>query len=111
MDQESKDQWVARAAQQLGLDPEDILEIVVVFFHKTQSDLIEIAAACDTGTIDTITRLAHGIKGAARNMACTEIGDKAEALESYAHAGDITGVRAELAVLSQVVESRKDFVG
>jgi HPt (histidine-containing phosphotransfer) domain-containing protein len=98
---DQKEDWLNRMTATLAVDPEDLIEIAAMFFEGIEERLDNIAEAGHSGDIETMTRLAHGLKGDAANIGFTDISKIARDLEHQGRAravenfdGQIDALRA-----------------
>ncbi len=78
---QQKEEWLNRMVETLAVDPEDLVEIAAMFFENIDERLDNIDAAGTSGDMETLTRLAHGLKGDAANMGFVDISSVARDLE------------------------------
>lgn len=81
-----KEEWLNRMTATLAVDPEDLIEIAAMFFENVEERLDKIGAAGQSGDIEELTRLAHGLKGDAANIGFTDISKIARDLEHQGRA-------------------------
>ncbi|MEM9488032.1 MAG: Hpt domain-containing protein, partial [Myxococcota bacterium] len=64
----SREEWLAEMVEILGVDPEDVLEVTGMFFDGIEERLYAIYQAHESGDLEEVTRLVHGLKGDAANI-------------------------------------------
>jgi HPt (histidine-containing phosphotransfer) domain-containing protein len=94
-----KEDWLTRMTARLEVDPEDLLEIAAMFFENIEERVDKIAAAGHAEDIDTMTRLAHGLKGDAANLGLTDISKIARELEQQGKARAVVNFDEQIAAL------------
>lgn len=82
--------------------------LIVKFCRKITADLESMSAGATASDADQVGRLAHGLKGAAANVACKEIRELAEQLEALGRAGDLSRAPA---LLHQLEEAHRKLMG
>jgi len=82
------------AMQQLDGDAELLQEIVEIFVETAPEQLQGIAGAIDSGDVDQVALVAHGMKGGASNFCAGRFVESARALEMLAKGGSLDGARA-----------------
>ena len=59
---------ITEQAKSLGLEKSEYLELLDIFIKSTDSDLIKLEEAVDSGRSKEVRQLSHHIKGAACNL-------------------------------------------
>ena len=108
---ENKEEWMQRMVDMLGVDPEDIMEVAEMFYDEIDDELASIRSAYEEGDIETLSRLAHGLKGSSANMGFESISELAKKLEIEAKAGAVISFDAQLQLIAEAVADRRAFVG
>jgi HPt (histidine-containing phosphotransfer) domain-containing protein len=96
---DQKEDWLNRMTATLAVDPEDLIEIAAMFFEGIEERLDSIAEAGHSGDIETMTRLAHGLKGDAANIGFTDISKIARDLEHQGRARAVENFDEQLEAL------------
>lgn len=96
---DQKEDWLNRMTATLAVDPEDLIEIAAMFFEGIEERLASIAEAGHSGDIETMTRLAHGLKGDAANIGFTDISKIARDLEHQGRARAVENFEEQLEAL------------
>ena len=76
--------------------------LIVKFCHKVAADMERLGTAIHDA--DQVGRLAHGLKGTAANVACEQIRQLAERLETLARSSDLQEAPALLSRLEQTYQ-------
>jgi HPt (histidine-containing phosphotransfer) domain-containing protein len=108
---ESRQEWLEKISERYGLNEEDIIEIIVLFFESFDEDLTEIKQAYDTGGMDEFIRLTHGIKGAAASIGLDEVADIARDLESQGRDNEVSNFSANIDNLIDEVNDCRQLLG
>ena len=106
----SRQEWLEKNIERHGLDEEDIIEIVELFFENLDEGLAEIKQAYDTGVMDEFVRLIHGIKGAAASIGLDEVADIAHELEGQGKDKALTNFSASFDNLIDKVEDHRQLL-
>jgi signal transduction histidine kinase/CheY-like chemotaxis protein len=93
--------------ERFGGDDESYHQILRSFVKNTPSLLVT-AKAVSRETLGDYSIAVHGIKGSGRSICAGEVGEKAEALEKAAKAGDLEYVTKNNAPFIEVVEKMID---
>jgi HPt (histidine-containing phosphotransfer) domain-containing protein len=97
-------------AADIGLEEEEILELVELFFETSTSDLDRLKKAVDQNDVKTVAETAHSIKGAAANMRLHEIYEPARQIEKDANEKILDGVMAHVALIDQELQKISTFL-
>ena len=97
-------------AADIGLDEEEMLELVELFFETSKSDLERLIKAMAQNDVKTIAETAHSIKGAAGNMRFQEIYELARQIEKNANENILDGVMANVASIDQELQKISTFI-
>jgi HPt (histidine-containing phosphotransfer) domain-containing protein len=103
-----KEEWLNRMTATLAVDPEDLIEIAAMFFENIEERLDSIAAAGQSGDIETLTRLAHGLKGDAANIGFTDISKIAKNLEHQGRARAVENFDEQLEALRAATSATRE---
>ncbi len=90
-----------RLAHHLGMEEEEVLELVSLFVDITQKDLGKIRKSILDNAAPDAASAAHSIKGAAANLGFDHIADLATSMEQRAREGRLTGI---LPLVDQVAQ-------
>jgi signal transduction histidine kinase/CheY-like chemotaxis protein len=105
---------IRRGMQRFGGDEHSFLKVLRTFASSTRPLLEEIGKVRQDALAEYAV-VVHGIKGASRGVCADMLGDKAEALEQAAKAGDFGFVRANnpvfLEVARQLVADIENLLG
>jgi HPt (histidine-containing phosphotransfer) domain-containing protein len=97
-------------AADIGLDEEEMLELVELFFETSISDLERLKKALDQNDAMTVAEAAHSIKGASGNMRFEEIYELARQIEKNANKKILDGVMANVASIDQELQKISTFI-
>lgn len=107
----NKEQWLTEMSEELGIDPEDVLEVAGMFFENIDARLSAIESAHGGGDLGELCRLAHGLKGDAANMRFAETSQLARTLEMQCRAGGVVDFEAQLGAIRQAIREQKRILG
>jgi HPt (histidine-containing phosphotransfer) domain-containing protein len=99
----SKEQWLAEVTEALGLEPEDVLDVAVMFFVAIDERLDNMDRAYKAGDMNVLCRLAHGLKGDAASMRFLESSQLARELEMQSRAGTVHDFQGQLEGLREAL--------
>ena len=97
-------------AADIGLDEEEMLELVELFFETSTSDLERLKKALDQNDAKTVAEAAHSIKGAAGNMRFEEIYEQTRQIEKNANEEILGGLMANVASIDQELQKISTFI-
>lgn len=86
-----EDEFLGALSERIGA--ETLRDIVTGFRESTRDRLAELQSAVDTGSCETVARLAHQINGSAQTLAAPMLARAAEDLERAAATGSTAGLR------------------
>jgi histidine phosphotransfer protein HptB len=89
--------------ESLGLDEEEYLEMIDLFFESGGADLKKIEAAVAEGDAERGYAASHSLKGSAGSLGLTKVYEKTILLDDKLRRGDLDGV-AEM-----VISLRKEY--
>lgn len=96
----------------LGLDQEELAEILSLFVETTLKDLDALGQAIEAGDPDSVVQCSHSIKGASANLGLEEISSAARAIEMKARRGVLEGaVDGSSFIRDEVVMLREAATG
>jgi len=93
-------------AENLGLEDDEIREIVELFLETCAVDLRKLRSAMDEGDTQQVAKAAHSIKGAAGNLGFIEVFETAKEIEEKAGNDRLEG----MAESAQVLKKRLDVI-
>ncbi|GAB4563149.1 MAG: hypothetical protein Tsb0020_12080 [Haliangiales bacterium] len=102
---DAKEEWLNRMTEMLAVDPEDLLEIAGMFFETIEERIDSIEASGRTGDLDTMTRLAHGLKGDAANIGFVDVAAVARDLEHQGRKQEVTNLEEQVASLRKATRA------
>lgn len=103
-----KEEWLERMTATLAVDPEDLLEIAEMFFDGIDERVDNIASAGQADDLDTMTRLAHGLKGDAANIGFNDISQIAKSLEHQGRAHAVESFDEQVAALRVATRAMRE---
>jgi HPt (histidine-containing phosphotransfer) domain-containing protein len=77
----------------LGLDIEDVKELLELYVGATSSDLKAMQEAIDNNDVDIIHKRAHSIKGASGNLGLTDFYELAKEIDDKARTDKLNGLK------------------
>lgn len=83
---------IERLAENLGLDVEDINELMELYVKTTSSDLEGLRAAISAGDAEEVSMRAHSIKGASGNLGLNEMYELAKEIDDRARQNALNGL-------------------
>ncbi len=96
--------------EKLGMNAEEIKELVSLFVETCREDLQRMAAAVNDNDARSVSEAAHSIKGAAGNMRFEQIFELAQSIEKDARQRVLAGVRSRMdEIRSAIMEIGKHF--
>ena len=99
-------------AQSLGLEKDEFLEVLTLFFEVSSSDLQNLESGLEKEDPKLVSDAAHSIKGAAMNLGLTDISDIAKGVEMNARESNLNGALEASQVIRQKLEEiQNDFNG
>ena len=97
-------------AADIGLDEEEVLELVELFFETSMSELEKLKKAMNQNDTETVAETAHSIKGAAGNMRFEEIYELASQIEKNANEKILDGLMANVVSIDQELQKISTFI-
>ena len=96
--------------ERLGLDVEDIRELLELYVETTTSDLAQLKGAIETKDAELAHAKAHSIKGASGNLGLDEMYELAKEIDDRARANSLDGLEKMVHVFQKKFNSFvKDF--
>jgi HPt (histidine-containing phosphotransfer) domain-containing protein len=89
------------------LMPEELRELLVVYFDHAESQLPILAEAAQRRALATVSEVAHSIKGASLSIGAARAATIAAEIEADATAGALTHATAQVAALERAVADTK----
>jgi len=94
-----------KIAEKLGLDVEDIIELLELYVETTTSDLAQLKGAIETKDAELTHAKAHSIKGASGNLGLDEIYELAKEIDDLARVNSLDGLEDMVQVLQEKFNS------
>ena len=91
--------------ERLGLDVEDIRELLELYVETTTSDLAQLKGAIETKDAELAHAKAHSIKGASGNLGLDEMYELAKEIDDPARANSLDGLKNIVQVLQETFNS------
>ena len=91
-------------AENLGLEKDELQEIVELFLETSASDLHKLRSAIDQGDTQQMVEAAHSIKGASGNLGFMAISEKAKDVEMKAREKDLSGANEAIENIKKEVD-------
>ncbi len=86
-------------AQELGLEPDEIRELLVIFIETSESDIDKLQQAIVEGDTKRVADAAHSIKGASANLGFMDIFSVAKNLEQKARKNGLEDLTDEVLII------------
>jgi len=90
-----------KIAERLGLDVEDIRELLELYVETTTSDLAQLKRAIETKDAELAHAKAHSIKGASGNLGLDEMYELAKEIDDRARVNSLDGLEDMVQVLQE----------
>lgn len=94
-----------KLAERLGLDVEDIRELLELYVETTTSDLAELKEAFEAKDARLVHEKAHSIKGASGNLGLDEMYNPAKEIDDLARVNSLDGLENMVQVLQEKFNS------
>ncbi len=91
----------AEFEEQLGFDPELVVEIIDLFLSDCDQQVAKMSACLESGDLLTLSRVAHSLKGSLGSLYATQAATRAQQLETAGKAGIRDSAAAALRELEQ----------
>ena len=91
-------------ADRVGLEEEDYVEMLELFFQQTDLDLKKLEEAWINGEVLQLSRAAHALKGASGNLRLMEIYEEAGRLEKLGKENDLEASRLLIQSLREKID-------
>ena len=86
-------------ALELGMEQDEMSELLVIFIESSESDLVKLQQALIEGDAKQVADAAHSIKGASANLGFMDIFSVAKNLEQKARENSLEGLADEVHIL------------
>ena len=86
-------------AEELGLEPDEIRELLVIFIETSESDIDRLQQAIVEGDAKRVADAAHSIKGASANLGFMELSSFAKNLEQNARKNNLEDLTDEVLII------------
>jgi len=96
---------IKKAADNLGLDESEYIEIVQLFVKVSNEDLQTLKSAIEAKNASLVFETSHSIKGAAINLGFQEIAEIAKKMESNARRNCLDGSNRNYNLLKCQIKS------
>ena len=80
---------IKQVASQLGLDEEDIYDVVALFIKTAPSDLMKLISAYNAKNMVQIEEAAHSLKGSTSTLGFSDISKEAQLIMRQSRQNDI----------------------
>jgi HPt (histidine-containing phosphotransfer) domain-containing protein len=98
-------------ASNLGLDKEDLDELLEIFTSSSFSDLEKINYGLKENNAENVSQAAHSIKGASGNLGFQTIASLAEDIEMAAKAGETNGLKEKADIILEELKKIETAIG
>ena len=96
---------IDKLAERLGLDVEDIIELLELYMETTTSDLAQLKGAIEVKDAQLAHAKAHSIKGASGNLGLDEIYELAKEIDDIARVNALDGLKDMVQILEEKFNS------
>ena len=94
-----------KLAERLGLDVEDIRELLELYVETTTSDLAELKEAIEAKDARLVHEKAHSIKGSSGNLGLDEMYELAKEIDDRARGNSLDGLNEMIQALEKKFNS------
>ena len=94
-----------KMAEKLGLDVEDIQELLELYVETTASDLAELKGAIEAKDAQLAHAKAHSIKGGSGNLGLDKMYELAKEIDDIARVNSLDGLESRVENLQQTFDS------
>ena len=94
-----------KLAERLGLDEEDIKELLELYMEVTASDLAELKEAIDAKDAQLAHAKAHSIKGGSGNLGLDKMYEMAKEIDDLARTNCLDGLESLVEILQETFNS------
>jgi len=90
-------------ADNLGLEEEDIFELVELFIETCSTDIPQLEEAIERNNFQAVVELSHSLKGASGNLGFMNIFEMAGGIEDRAREKLLDGARSTVRAIREMV--------
>ena len=94
-----------KLAERLGLDVEDIEELLELYVETTASDLAELKGAIEAKDAQLAHAKAHSIKGGSGNLGLDIMYELAKEIDDRARVNHLDGLESKVQILQETFKS------
>ena len=91
-------------AENLGLEEEEYLELLELFFETMASNLDRLQSGLVAGNSGEVSEVAHTIKGSSANLGLMEIAQSAKGIEERARQNNLEGAADAVETIRRACE-------
>jgi HPt (histidine-containing phosphotransfer) domain-containing protein len=88
-------------ALELGMEQDEMRELLVIFIESSESDLVKLKQALIEGDAKQVADAAHSIKGSSANLGFMDIFSVAKNLEQKARENSLEGLADEVLIIKE----------
>ena len=92
-------------AESIGFEVEEYRQFLDILVSSTEKDIAALQHALDSANADAAREAAHSIKGAAANLALTELSETARSIEDLARKNLLQEIPTHVRTLEQNLRS------
>ena len=96
-------------SRKLGLEEDEYLELVELFFETSKADLKNLRSAINKKDMEMIAEIAHSLKGAAMNLGLDEFIELAKTIEKTARDGELEETAMTVETFQEKLDNSGDF--
>ena len=96
-------------SRKLGLEENEYLELVELFFETSKADLKNLRSAINKKDMEMIAEIAHSLKGAAMNLGLDEFIELAKTIEKTARDGALEETAMTVEIFQEKLDNSGDF--
>lgn len=100
---------IKKMSKKLGLEEDEYLELVELFFETSRSELKNLQFAINNKNMEMIAGIAHSLKGAAMNLGLQELLELAKIIEKTARDGDLEETAKTAEIFQENLDNFGDF--
>ncbi len=101
---------ISELSKRLGLEKEEYLELVELFFETSISDMDRLQGAIDRGDAEEAARASHSLKGAAGSLGFMKLFELAKKINDETRKGHLDGMSDLVQVLREQFEALAGLV-
>ncbi|MCL6479434.1 MAG: Hpt domain-containing protein [Peptococcaceae bacterium] len=102
---------VDKVAAELMIEPEDLLDVLRIFFAEAFKILSECEKAARNSDLDMLEKLCHSLKGASSNFRMNNLFKLVVAMEEAAKSNDLAHIKELLPASLKEITSIREQVG